>query len=251
MQQRVSILNGAFNPLTMSQTIEAVFQALDSGHRGWLCTVNVTTLMMMRSDANLQSFVDRSLLVVADGQPLVWCAPLFGRHLPERVAGIDLMDSLCSRAEVEGKRVYLLGSSEQLLKSAIRTLRNSYPKLQIDGSDGFFSAGLAESQARKIRASGADLLFVGMGCPRQEIFLSEQWGKLGVGVAIGVGGSFDVLGGAFFRAPHWMRRAGLEWLFRLVQEPKRLLPRYFKNNLRFCLLITNAVVGRLAHWPKN
>jgi N-acetylglucosaminyldiphosphoundecaprenol N-acetyl-beta-D-mannosaminyltransferase len=246
--QRVSILNGRFDPLTATQAVDAVFRVLESGQRGWLCTVNVTTLMMMRNDPKLQSFVDRASLVVADGQPLVWCAPLFGHRLPERVTGIDLVDLLCKRAEQERKGVYLLGASDDLLKKAIAVLQTRYPKLQIDSSDGYFSAQSAELRAHQIRSSGAHLLFVGMGSPRQEDFIHGQWGNLGVGLAIGVGGSFDVLAGARFRAPFWMRSAGLEWLFRLLQEPRRLFPRYVINNSKFCLLMANATMVRWMGW---
>ena len=246
MRHRVRILNGAFDALTGRETVEAVFQALNAGVRGWLCTINVATLVMMRSDPKLQSFADRALIVVADGQPLVWCAPLFDRRLPERVSGIDLIDLLCARAEVEGMGVYLLGATECLVAKTIERLRGRYPRLKIAGSDGYFPAECAKERARRVRASGARLLIVGMGTPRQENFISEYWEELGVGVAIGVGGSFDVLGGARFRAPRWVRRIGLEWLVRAVQEPRRLMPRYLATNSKFCLLIANVMMSRLA-----
>jgi N-acetylglucosaminyldiphosphoundecaprenol N-acetyl-beta-D-mannosaminyltransferase len=245
MRQRVRILNGAFDALTKSETVEAVFRALNAGTRGWLCTVNVAILVMMRSDPKLQSFIDRAMFVVADGQPLVWCAPLFDRQLPERVAGIDLIDLLCARAEVEGKGVYLLGATESLVAKTVRRLQTRYPLLKVSGSDGYFSTESAKERAIRVRASGAHILIVGMGTPRQETFISEHWEELGVGMALGVGGSFDVLGGARFRAPRWMRRAGLEWLARLVQEPSRLMPRYLVTNSKFCILIANVVVHRL------
>src|ERR1700682_248716 len=127
-----------FDAVTARETVEFIFEALNSGTRGWVCTVNVTTLTSMRNDDKLQSFVDRALLVVADGQPLVWCAPLFGQRLPERVTGIDLIDLLCSRAEQEGKGVYLLGASDRLVKCALTALRTRYQKLYIDGSNGYF-----------------------------------------------------------------------------------------------------------------
>jgi N-acetylglucosaminyldiphosphoundecaprenol N-acetyl-beta-D-mannosaminyltransferase len=246
MPSRVRILNATFDALTSRETVEAAFRALKSGVGGWLCTVNVTTLVMMRADPSLQSFADRALIVVADGQPLVWCAPLFDRKLPERVTGIDLIDLICARAEMEGVGVYLLGATESLLMSAIVNLRRRFPRLKIDGSDGYFPAQCAKERARRVRASGAKLLIVGMGTPRQEEFISEQWEELGVGLAIGVGGSFDVLSGARFRAPRWIRQIGLEWLVRAVQEPRRLLPRYLSANSKFCFLIANAIMHRLA-----
>ena len=245
--RRSEILNGRFDALTLDQTVAAVFDALGAGVRGWVCTVNVATLMVMRRNAALQSFVDRALLVVADGQPLVWCAPLFGGRLPERVTGIDLIDALCTRAAAEGRGVYLLGATPRRLGRALARLRRRHPRLRIDGADGYFTAAEAPARAAAIRASGASLLLVGMGTPRQEGFIETHWAQLGVGIAIGVGGSFDVLAGVRVRAHPWIGRVGLEWLVRLVQEPARLLPRYLVTNSMFCVLIGNRMVLRLKH----
>jgi N-acetylglucosaminyldiphosphoundecaprenol N-acetyl-beta-D-mannosaminyltransferase len=246
MNPRVPILNARFDVLTLNQTVDAVFAMLRAPARGWLCTVNVAMLMHMREDRALQAYTDRAALVVADGQPLVWCARMFGGRLPERVAGIDLIDSLCRRAAAEGMGVYLLGSTSALLQKALGELRRRHPALQVDGADGYFDIGSAAGSARAdaVRASGARLLLVGMGSPRQETFIAAHWDRLGVGMAIGVGGSFDVLAGARRRAHPWLRRAGLEWLVRLVQEPRRLLPRYLHSNTRFCWLLVEAVLGR-------
>ena len=248
MKQRLVILNASFDPIRFDETVDQVFAALSAGRRGWLCTVNVATLMAMRKSRRLQSFVERALFVVADGQPLVWCAPLFGGRLPERVTGIDLIDALCARAATERKGVYLLGATAELVHRAVEALRARHPTLRIDGDDGYFSAEEAAARAEAIRASHASLLFVGMGTPRQEAFIEQQWERLGVGMAIGVGGSFDVLAGARARAHPWLGRAGLEWLVRLVQEPRRLLPRYLATNSKFCLLIGNTIMLRIKRW---
>ncbi|MEO7337733.1 MAG: WecB/TagA/CpsF family glycosyltransferase [Caldimonas sp.] len=245
MKPRVALLNGHFDPLTFDETVDAVFAALREGKRGWVCTVNVATLMTMRKNPALQAFADRALLVVADGQPLVWSAPLFGGRLPERVAGIDLVDALCARAIAEGVGVYCLGATPELNARAVATLQRRHPGVEISGSDGYFDADSARARAEAIRASGSGILFVGMGSPRQEEFIAEQWQHLGVGVAIGVGGSFDVLAGARYRAHPWVGNAGLEWLVRLAQEPRRLLPRYLATNTVFCLLLVNVIMARL------
>ena len=251
MKARVQVLNAVLDPLTETETVDAIFRTIESGGRGWVCTVNVSILMAMRRSPPLQSFVDRAMLVVADGQPLVWCAPLFGGRLPERVTGIDLMDSLCRRAAETGCKVYLLGASERILARALLGLRARHPGLRIDGSHGYFPASEAACRAAKIHASGARLLFVGMGSPRQESFIAEHWERLGVNVAIPVGGSFDVTGGAVMRAPRWTQRIGLEWLVRLLQEPRRLLPRYLVTNTLFCLLILETVAMRLRRWLRT
>ena len=248
MRRRAAVLNGTFDALTFNQTVDAVFDALRIGTRGWVCTVNVATLMAMRRNPRLQSFVERALLVVADGQPIVWCARLFQGRLPERVTGIDLIDALCRRAASEGKRVYLLGSTPTLVAKSVSGLRERHPGLWIDGADGHFPLEVSAQRAETIRSHSVSLLLVGMGTPRQEDFIESQWDRLGVGVAVGVGGSFDVLAGARVRARPWMGRAGLEWLVRMAQEPRRLFPRYLFTNTMFCLLIARAIAARTKRW---
>lgn len=241
---RVRFLNGQFDPLTLPQTVDAIFRMLDAGQSGWACTVNVAILMMMRANVRLQNFVDRAALVVADGQPLIWCAPLLGKSLPERVTGVDLLDALCQRAAREGKRVYLLGATEDIVAKAAQRLRARCVNLHVEYGDGYFTNDEAPARADHIRASRPDILFVGMGVPRQEYFLEEQWHRLGVRMAIGVGGSFDVLAGLRGRAPDWMKKSGMEWLFRLVQEPRRLFTRYLMTNSQFVCLVLWAVLKR-------
>jgi N-acetylglucosaminyldiphosphoundecaprenol N-acetyl-beta-D-mannosaminyltransferase len=235
MMERIRILNGHFDSLTTHGTVDTIFASLSTGQRGWLCTVNVSILMMMRGDARLQSFVDRAALVVADGQPLIWCAPK--KSLPERVAGVTLVEALCERAAREGKRVYLLGATKEIVAALAQRLRTQYANLQLDYADGYFTQDQAQARAKGVRAFGTDILFVGMGVPRQEYFLDEQWEHLGVGMAIGVGGSFDVLAGLRARAPLWMQKIGMEWFFRMIQEPRRLFMRYLTTNSLFIWLI--------------
>ena len=242
--QRVRLLNGQFDALTLSQTVDAVFRRLDEGQRGWLCTVNVAILMMMRADARLQTFVDRAALVVADGQPLIWCAPWLDRPLPERVTGVDLVDLLCERAAREGRRVYLLGATGETIANVAHLLRKRHANLHIECADGYFTNDEASARADRIRATGAHILIVGMGVPRQEYFVEEQWHRLGVGIAIGVGGSFDVLAGARARAPKWVQNIGMEWFFRLIQEPRRLFARYLVTNSRFIWLVSCALLKK-------
>jgi N-acetylglucosaminyldiphosphoundecaprenol N-acetyl-beta-D-mannosaminyltransferase len=248
MKDRVTIFNGQFDPLTREDAVESVFAAIAAGRRGWLCTVNVATLMTMRSNARLADFVRRATWVVADGQPLVWCARLFGGRLPERVAGIDLLDALCRQAARDGTPVFLLGTTDVLLERALARLRRRHPGLNIDGAHGYFAADDGAARADAIRASGAKLLFAGMGSPRQEYFIDEQWQRLGATVAVGVGGSFDVISGARFRAPPWIGKAGLEWVARVVQEPRRLLVRYLLTNSMFLVLVVGAIAMRLLRW---
>jgi N-acetylglucosaminyldiphosphoundecaprenol N-acetyl-beta-D-mannosaminyltransferase len=244
MTQRLRILNGQFDPLTLPQTVDTVFSRLQTGQRGWLCTVNVAILMMMRADPRLQSFADRASIAVADGQPLVWAAPWFGGRLPERVTGVDLVDAICERAALEGKKVFLLGATDDIVTKVATRLRERNPALNLAFSNGYFSKDDASARADQVGQSGADILFVAMGVPRQEQFIEEHWERLGVGMAIGVGGSFDVLAGLRARAPTWMQNMGMEWLFRLLQEPRRLFSRYLTTNSQFLWLVLRALTTR-------
>jgi N-acetylglucosaminyldiphosphoundecaprenol N-acetyl-beta-D-mannosaminyltransferase len=245
LNHRVRILNGEFDPLTLEQTVRAVFDWMLTGRRGWVSTVNVSILMAMRSDRMLQSYVDRSAIVVADGQPLVWYGRLSNARLPERVTGIDLIDGLCRRAAERNIAVFALGGTDSVLERALLALRDRHPGLRITGLSGHYPESAAASRVAAINASGAHLLLVGMGSPRQERFIETHWESLRVAAAVGVGGSFDVIAGARVRAPRWLRRMGLEWLIRLAQEPRRLFPRYASSNSRFCVLSMRELARRL------
>lgn len=233
-KNRSEILNGVFDSVTRSQAATWARNLIKSGKRGYICTVNVAILMMMRSNAELRRFIDEAPLVVADGQPLVWASRLSRCSLPERVTGIDLIEDLMALSEQEGFGVYLMGATSEIIHKVESNLRMQYPKLRICGvDDGYFSLNNAEDRVKAIRESQANILLVGMGVPRQEAFLSQHWADLGVNLAIGVGGSFDVIAGLRQRAPLWMQKSGLEWLFRLVQEPGRLWQRYATTNAQF------------------
>jgi N-acetylglucosaminyldiphosphoundecaprenol N-acetyl-beta-D-mannosaminyltransferase len=142
------------------------------------------------------------------------------------------------------KRVYLLGATNEIITEVAHRLRERHPGLHVECADGYFTDDQAGERAARIRACGTDILFVGMGVPRQEYFLEEQWKQLEVGIAIGVGGSFDVLSGVRARAPFWVQRIAMEWLFRLIQEPGRLFSRYLTTNSQFVWLVLNALLGR-------
>jgi N-acetylglucosaminyldiphosphoundecaprenol N-acetyl-beta-D-mannosaminyltransferase len=237
-RKAVCILNGAFDALSAHKVVDDIVETIGAGQRGVVCTVNVAILMMMRSNARLQRFVDTARWAVADGQPLVWASHLGRRTLPERVTGADLIDLLCARAVRERIGVYFLGASDTIVRQAVDALRKKYPGLDVRGSaNGYFGPKEASGRADAIAQSGAQLLFVAMGVPRQEYFIEEQWERLGARVAIGVGGSFDVIAGIRKRAPRFAQKLGLEWAYRLAQEPRRLFMRYLVTNSQFLGLI--------------
>jgi N-acetylglucosaminyldiphosphoundecaprenol N-acetyl-beta-D-mannosaminyltransferase len=240
---RVRILNGRFDPLTLPKVVDWAGAWIEQGRRGYLCTVNVAILMMMRQNPRLQQIVDRASLVVADGLPLVWASRLGSDRLPERVTGIDLIGALAGQAVRKGLGIYLLGATQPVIEAAAGRLRAEHPGLRISGvADGYFGAAEAVERARAVRRSGAHILLVGMGVPRQEFFIEEQWNELGVNLVIGVGGSFEVLAGIRRRAPDWCQKIGLEWFWRFLQEPRRLGPRYLDTNSRFIGHVLREVV---------
>lgn len=201
---------------------------------GYITTVNVAILMMMRSDKTLTKFIENSALVVADGLPLIWLSKLLGRPLPERVAGIDLMQDMVRNAAETGKSVYLMGAKPGTVKKVAERFKTENPDLILAGvDDGYYTKEQEAERVKNIRDSGADLLVVAMGVPRQENFLNDNWDDLGVKLAIPVGGSFDVIAGETKRAPVWMQKTGMEWFYRMCQEPRRLFKRYLVTNTQF------------------
>jgi N-acetylglucosaminyldiphosphoundecaprenol N-acetyl-beta-D-mannosaminyltransferase len=199
--------------------------------------INAAKIVAMRHDPELRALVDRCELVTADGQAVVWASRLLGDPLPARVAGIDLMFELLALAEERGYRVYLLGARPQTIRTAVARLRERHPRLVIAGyRDGYFTDEEEPFVAAEIRAARSDLLFVAMPTPRKEYFIGRWGPELGVAFSMGVGGAIDVVAGVTRRAPRIVQRMGLEWSFRLAQEPRRLMRRYVVTNSEFVAL---------------
>jgi N-acetylglucosaminyldiphosphoundecaprenol N-acetyl-beta-D-mannosaminyltransferase len=198
----------------------------------------------MRQDARLARIVADCGLVSADGQSVVWASKLLRRPLPERVAGIDLMHRLLGLAEDRNLSVYVLGARQDVLELAVARLRAQYPRLRFAGHrDGYFRDDDSERVAAGIREAKPDILLVAISSPRKERWLADHGPSLGVPFAMGVGGAIDVVAGITARAPHWMQRAGLEWFFRFVQEPRRLAMRYLRTNSTFMWLVVKEFLG--------
>ena len=207
--------------------------------------INAAKLVAMHDDPKLCGIVDGCGLVSADGQSVVWASRLLGDPLPERVAGIDLMDALLGLAERRGYHVYFLGARSDVLGRALERLRERFPRLEVAGArDGYFADDEAHEVCAAIRSSRPDILFVAMSSPRKEYFLGEYGPALGAPFVMGVGGSIDVIAGITRRAPVAWQRLGLEWLFRLLQEPRRMFRRYAVTNARFLGLIGRGLLTR-------
>lgn len=230
-------LGCSFDAISEDQALAWSRKFISGSQAGYVATVNVAILMMMRQDERLKKYVENASLTVADGQPIIWLSKLLRKPLPERVAGIDLFESIAKMAARENKKVYLLGATDQVLSQCERQLCKDNPNLIIAGRhNGYFSKSEAYGRAKAIKDSQADILFVAMGVPRQDYFIEQYLEASGVKLAIGLGGSFDVIGGVCKRAPRWMQNSGMEWFFRMMQEPKRLAKRYATTNSKFIYL---------------
>jgi N-acetylglucosaminyldiphosphoundecaprenol N-acetyl-beta-D-mannosaminyltransferase len=206
----------------------------------------------MRRDPDLRAAVAGCDLVLADGQSVVWASRLLRTPLPERVAGIDLFLRLLAEAEQRGLTVYLLGARPDVLRRTVAELKRRFPRLRIVGSrDGYYAEAEAPAVADAIAASGADLLFLGMTSPRKERFVADYGRRTGASVVHGVGGSFDVVAGVVRRAPVAWQRAGCEWLYRALQEPRRLGGRYLTTNAVFAALGLRDLVRRPGATARN
>lgn len=229
--------------LRMDEAVRRCLDAVSSGEMLEVGVVNAAKLVKMRKDGELRAAVLGCDLIVADGQSVVWASRLLRRPLPERVAGIDLFTRLLAEAERAGLSVYLLGARPEVLEDTCAQIARQFPQLRIAGSQhGYFSDAEAPEVADRIAASGADLLFLGMTSPKKEIFVAQYGRRTGARVVHGVGGSFDVLAGVVKRAPVAWQRAGMEWLFRALQEPRRLGRRYLSTNLVFLGMVARELV---------
>lgn len=206
--------------------------------------VNVAKLVNMQSDAELRASVEECDIVNIDGMGVVWGARLLGIRIPERVAGIDLFDALISLAARRGYPVFLLGAKPEVVSRAAAALQAEHPTLQIAGFHHGYFWDDEEAVVREIAASGARMLFVAITSPKKENFINRWKAELGVDFVMGVGGTFDVVAGAVRRAPLWMQKSGLEWLYRVYQEPRRMWRRYAKTNLAFAYMMAKRMIFR-------
>jgi N-acetylglucosaminyldiphosphoundecaprenol N-acetyl-beta-D-mannosaminyltransferase len=247
------ILDCPVDPLTMEEALDWCVEACRTGRRARiLLTANASHLVAMRDDPALREAAGAADLVTADGMSLVWAGRLLGCPVPERVAGIDLMENLLRVAPQHGLRVFLLGAKAAVLERMVERCRREHPGLELAGwRDGYFPPSEHEAVVRQIAESGADILFVAMPSPFKDVWCERHRDRFGVKLIMGVGGAFDVLAGAVPRAPRWMQAAGLEWAWRLMLEPRRLWRRYLVGNGRFLWLVLRdrfggrpAAVGR-------
>ena len=240
------ILGVPVDPLTLDQVLDRVSDTIAQRQRLQIGVVNAAKVVNMRRDPALREDVLSSGLILADGIAVVWAARLLGRRLPERVAGIDLMHGMLRRGSTAGWRFYCLGATREVLEKVVERIGSDYPGAVVAGyRDGYFKDAEEEQVAAEIAAARADILLVAMTSPKKEKFLARWSETLGIPVCHGVGGSFDVMAGKVDRAPEAWQRLGLEWLYRVKQEPGRLWRRYLVTNTLFCGMLAREWVRGL------
>jgi N-acetylglucosaminyldiphosphoundecaprenol N-acetyl-beta-D-mannosaminyltransferase len=208
--------------VTLDETVRYVGQWIKLGQTAQIATVNPEFLVKSRENQQFRAVLQRAALCIPDGIGVLWAARWQGNRLRERVAGSDLVPRLAEEAARRGWKVYFLGAAPGVAEKAAQILSASYPGIHVAGTYSG-SPAIDEEQdiTHRIQASKADLLFVAYGAPKQDLWLSRNLNKTGAKVGLGVGGSFDFITGVQKRAPRWMQRIGLEWLYRLVREPWR------------------------------
>ena len=235
---RIDLLGCPVDALTMAQTVARVEDAIARRETTQHVAINAAKVVRYQHDEALRAAVDGCELATADGQPVVWASRILGRPLPERVAGIDLMDELLDVSRGRGYGVFLLGARSEVLERAEQEIVRRHPGVRIVGSHhGYFGAEGEAEVVNEVAAAAPDILFVALETPAKELFLARNRDRMQLPFVMGVGGSFDVLAGDKKRAPRWMRRAGLEWFYRLVQDPRRLGRRYLVGNVEFITLV--------------
>ena len=219
----VDVLGVRFHRVTTAEAVEKILYWTGDGNHHLVVTAGPEFVMQCQLSESLLRLVNSADLVTADGIGVVWAAAKRGRPVPERVTGVELLPAVFRAAEErrQSLRVYLLGASEASLAACLAQLQSAYPTLAFAGHHGYFSPSEVESILHEVRAFAPHLFLVGMGQPRQEQFLRDVLGRLPACVGVGVGGSIDVWGGTVTRAPDVFQRLNLEWLYRLLSEPKR------------------------------
>ena len=222
MADQVNILGVNVDAVTMAEAVAHVTAAMDVRANVMIATANAEMIMRATHDEELRDILNAAALVVPDGAGTVWAARHLGHAMPERVAGYDLAQELLRRAPAEGRRIYFFGAAPGVAEKAKEKAEQLYPGIEIVGvRNGFFSPADNAAIIAEIKAAHPDLLLVALGVPKQEKWIAAHLAALDVPAAIGVGGTLDVMAGVMKRAPYWMQKAKLEWLFRGLMQPKR------------------------------
>ena len=228
----IDFLGARINNYSLEELEEHIFKLVETKTPSHVVGVNVDQVLKINKDRYSKEIFDNATIVFTDGKPIMWMAGWLGTPIIERTTGPDLMLELCKGAALKGYRVFLLGAGPGVAKMAADKLRNQVPSLIVTGTYsppfGFEKDDMELNKINEmLRASCSDMLFVGMGSPKQDIFIYENKDKYNIPVSFSMGAAIDFIAGNVKRAPRWMIAIGLEWFYRVFQDPRRLLKRYF------------------------
>lgn len=239
---RIAFMNTEIDNLTMDEALEAIEQLIQKNKCSYVVTPNVDHLVQLERGGQLCEVYKNADLILADGKPLIWIAKYYGTPLKEKISGSDLFPLLCKMAVEKNYRMFFLGAAEGVAAKAAENLEKKYPGLQIVGTYsppyGFEKNSQEMDKIEKmIKEAKPHILIVGLGCPKQELFILNNKDRLNVPISLGLGASLDFEAGNVKRAPKWMSNYGLEWLFRIFQDPKRLIKRYLVDDLKILPMV--------------
>jgi len=251
MHRRLTTIGSiAVDRVTQIEALDVVHELIEARQGGFVVTPNVDHVVLAHRDPEVRQSYRQARLSLADGMPLLWMARALGAPVPEKVSGSDFIEPLMAYAAAHAKRVFLFGATPDVSAEAARRLVARHPQLRIVGRDSSSwspddtTCARRSPVVRAIRESGAELVVVALGSPKQELWMARHETHIAPAVALGLGASLDFVAGAVRRAPAWMSRAGLEWLYRLAQEPRRMTYRYLVRDLRIFPIFTRDLCRR-------
>ena len=231
---RITILNTVIDVLNMQETMDLVEKYVRTKTPLHLMGVNADKINEVNQNERMKQIVNSCGVINADGASVIMASKYLNKPLPERVAGVDMMQSLVALSEKKGYSIYLLGAKQEVVEKIVEVLKEKHPNLILTGfRNGYFKETDWPEISRDLKECNPDFVFVGITSPLKEYLIEYLQDKGHTSVFMGVGGSFDVISGNIPRAPKWMQKCNLEWLFRVIKEPKRLFKRYFIGNWSF------------------
>jgi N-acetylglucosaminyldiphosphoundecaprenol N-acetyl-beta-D-mannosaminyltransferase len=245
--ERVNVLGAGISVINLQTALAAIGDAVRVRRKGYICVTGVHGVMEAQEDAAFRRILNQAFLCTPDGMPMVWMGWLRGHREMSRVYGPDLMLDVCAWSEKSGCRHFFFGGAPGVAEQLRGNLTKRFPNLQVVGcyTPPFRPLDVEEAKQLQgmVHAAQPDILWVGLSTPKQEKFMAEFLPRLDVTLMIGVGAAFDFHSGRVKQAPRWMQRTGLEWLYRLCQEPGRLAKRYLRNNPLFLAKIAGQLAG--------
>lgn len=241
-QNRMRFMNSYIDNITMDEAINHIEECIRQRKIGQVITPNVDQIVRMETDSYFKEICDNAELLLTDGHPLLWIAKWYKTPIKEKICGSDLVPKLCEVAAQKGYSVFFLGAAPGIAQRAADKLKEKLPSLKVAGT---YSPPIGFEKDKQeldkinqmIYDSHADMLFVGMGVPKQDVFIYENMQKYQIPMSFSIGGTIDFIAGEQKRAPKWMSKIGLEWFFRLCQSPKRMFKRYFVDDLKIFKLV--------------